>query len=311
MSSLLRILLCCAVFCAADAGGAKLYKYVKPDGTVAFADKPLADAGEPVAVRQVRVEQRRERFFVDARGGTESKTLRAINEYRGPVEVEISLEQNSNVMTSQLLPGRWVIPGCSERELVVLAAAEQTRPWSCNYKMRYVPGDPAAVHRPTGGYLVPFAAGRSFRITQAFHGKTSHNGPMNSYAVDISMPEGTPIRAARGGLLMDAAFDFYEGGLNRERYGQRANLVRILHDDGTMGVYAHLKLESVRFPLGTRIRDGEVIALSGNTGYTSGPHLHFAILRNSGMRLVSVPFAFADGHGRQVTPEQGMVLTSR
>ena len=66
--------------------------------------------------------------------------------------------------------------------------------------------------------------------------------------------------------------------------------MRILHDDGTMAMYAHLKPEGVLVRIGQRVHAGQPIGLSGNTGFTTGPHLHFAVQVNRGMRLESVPF---------------------
>jgi murein DD-endopeptidase MepM/ murein hydrolase activator NlpD len=88
-------------------------------------------------------------------------------------------------------------------------------------------------------------------------------------------------------------------------YGDRANNVRIVHADGTMAVYAHLQLESARVQVGVHVRAGQVLALSGDTGYTTGPHLHFCVQRNAQMELVSVPFQFT-GAGGDFTPAQGM-----
>jgi murein DD-endopeptidase MepM/ murein hydrolase activator NlpD len=89
---------------------------------------------------------------------------------------------------------------------------------------------------------------------------------------------------------MQVESDFDKAGLDLEKYGGRANYVRILHDDGTMALYAHLREEGVLVRVGQRVRAGQRIGLSGNTGFTSGPHLHFALQVNRGMRLVSVPF---------------------
>ena len=96
--------------------------------------------------------------------------------------------------------------------------------------------------------------------------------------------------AARAGVVMQVESDFDKAGLNREKYGGRANFVRILHDDGTMALYAHLKPEGVMVRVGQRVQAGQQIGLSGNTGFTTGPHLHFAIQVNRGMRLESIPF---------------------
>jgi murein DD-endopeptidase MepM/ murein hydrolase activator NlpD len=130
------------------------------------------------------------------------------------------------------------------------------------------------------------------RVDQAFGGKYSHSDAHSFHSVDISMDEGTPVRAARSGVVMSVESDFHGAGTDIAKYGDRANHIRVVHSDGTMAVYAHLALESVLVSIGDRVRAGEVIAKSGNTGFSSGPHLHFVIQRNSGGTLVSVPFAF-------------------
>ena len=84
--------------------------------------------------------------------------------------------------------------------------------------------------------------------------------------------------------------DFYGAGLDKEKFGSRANHVRVLHGDGSMAVYAHLKLESASVSPGQRLRRGQQIGLSGNTGFSTGPHLHFAVQVNRAMELTSVPF---------------------
>jgi len=86
--------------------------------------------------------------------------------------------------------------------------------------------------------------------------------------------------------------------------------VRILHEDGTMAIYAHLQLDSIRVHAGSVVLAGERIALSGNTGYSSGPHLHFAVQRNAGMHLVSVPIVFRGEGDSSVRPVSRTKLTA-
>jgi len=87
-----------------------------------------------------------------------------------------------------------------------------------------------------------------------------------------------------------------------------ANVVRIMHDDGSHAVYAHLNLNSVRVRPGDRVERGQYIADSGNTGYSSGPHLHFAVMVNRGMRMASVPVLFEGPNQAPTEPITGNAL---
>jgi murein DD-endopeptidase MepM/ murein hydrolase activator NlpD len=122
------------------------------------------------------------------------------------------------------------------------------------------------------------------------------------------MPVGTAIHAVRDGRVMDIEEDFNKGGTNFEKFADKANHVRVLHPDGTMALYAHLDLASVNVRLGQKIRAGQKIARSGNTGFSSGPHLHFAIQQNIGMQLVSVPFQFRGRDETLITPQSRQML---
>jgi murein DD-endopeptidase MepM/ murein hydrolase activator NlpD len=128
--------------------------------------------------------------------------------------------------------------------------------------------------------------------------------------VDIAMPIGTDIVAARGGVVFDVAASNFSGGLDPERDGPNANVVRILHDDGTYAIYAHLNTNSIRVRPGDRVERGEYIADSGNTGFSSGPHLHFAVARNVGMSVESLPVLFVGRDRSMVVPAAGQDLTA-
>ena len=85
----------------------------------------------------------------------------------------------------------------------------------------------------------------------------------------------------------------------------------ILHDDGTYALYAHLNTNTIRVKPGDHVQRGQYIADSGNTGYSSGPHLHFAVIRNAGLRPESVPVTFqGPQEGSSITPTAGTLLTA-
>lgn len=276
----------------------KLYKYQDAHGAWVFSDKPPA-ADVPVTVSALPVSESPVKVSIRNLGTQETPVLAAINDYYGPIEVEISGEQIENMRAEPSLPVRVVVPARTE---TIIVAFKPTGPrWRYGYRVRAVLGDPAAVHRPEQPYAPPFAPGQRFPIGQAFDGVFSHQHPQSRYAVDIGLPLGTPVRAARAGVIMEVAGDFFDGGLD-PKYQTRANAVRLLHDDGTMAVYVHLHPDSIRVSPGQRVERGVWLANSGNTGFSSGPHLHFAIQRNAGMELVSIPFQFAGTNGSAITP---------
>ena len=203
----------------------------------------------------------------------------------------------------------WVVPALDETRVVV-PASDVTAAARFRFRYAYVLGDPQATHEPARAYRVPFAVAQSFRITQGFHGRATHTSPANTYAIDIAMPVSTGVVAARDGVVVEIAYANYAGGTDPGVDGPRANIVRIAHDDGTFALYAHLDRASVRVRPGDRVKAGQYIADSGNTGFTSGPHLHFAVLRNRGFELVSLPFVFSGSNGAPLEPREGESLTA-
>jgi murein DD-endopeptidase MepM/ murein hydrolase activator NlpD len=195
----------------------------------------------------------------------------------------------------------------SEQVLLDVAAADG--PSEVRYEYSYVIGEPGAEHRPARTYRAPFALAQRFKVTQAPPDAVTHVDPSSRNAIDIAMPVGTAIHAAREGLVINVAARHFKSSLNPQSMDE-ANFVQVMHDDGTHAIYAHLQLDTVRVRVGQRIARGEYIANSGNTGFSSGPHLHFVVLHNAGLRSESVPVTFAGPGGASVTPRSGQVLTA-
>src|SRR5215213_1094146 len=160
--------------------------------------------------------------------------------------------------------------------------------WSFNYTNNYTVGAYGVKHDDSALYSLPYVAGTSFKVTQGYHGTFSHTGP-DEFATDWKMPEGTPVLAAREGVIVSVKDQFEKGGANR-KFEDCANMIVIQHADGTMAHYCHLSPRTAKVKLGEKVRAGDLLAASGNTGFTSGPHLHFAV------------FKARDGHGRETIP---------
>jgi murein DD-endopeptidase MepM/ murein hydrolase activator NlpD len=224
------------------------------------------------------------------------------------------------IATFQLLIGESALPAIpagSHYEAIVDPGSRQTLlqvplpagKLDLKYTWRAAIGAPDAVHNPSRPYRAPFAVGSTYEITQAYPARFTHVSPDSEYAVDIALPDGTPIYSAREGTVINVRHDAFRGALAPVMLDQ-ANVVDILHSDGTIAVYAHLHWDSIRVRIGERVARGQYIADSGNTGFSSGPHLHFAVIRNSGVANVSLPIQFAGSAGTAITPATHMALTA-
>jgi len=126
-------------------------------------------------------------------------------------------------------------------------------------------------------YRLPYGEHVSYPVIQGYGARLSHRGA-EQYTVDFGMPIGTPVYAARDGVVA-LAEDSHDVGCWREECGRLANFVVLLHSDGTTGEYFHLLHGSVQVRVGERVARGALLAFSGNTGYTTAPHLHFGVYR--------------------------------
>lgn len=126
-------------------------------------------------------------------------------------------------------------------------------------------------------YVLPFPAGDAYPLSQANCGAVSHEGRF-AYAFDFRMPMDTPVIAARDGVVLAVRAHGPDG---TRRVGDE-NYVFIEHTDGEISRYIHLTTEGVLVERGQRVARGDTIALSGNSGRSSFPHLHFDVARGCG-----------------------------
>ncbi|WP_431136124.1 M23 family metallopeptidase [Psychroserpens mesophilus] len=149
-------------------------------------------------------------------------------------------------------------------------------------------GTPNETYDTDYEYELPFLKGKRYKIIQSFGGKFSHNKPHSKYAVDIGIPIGDTITAARKGKVYYVKEDSKEHCKTRKCIDM-ANKIYIIHQDGTMAHYLHLDFKGALVDEGDIVEANQPIGISGMTGFTTIPHLHFVLYK---ARSISIPFRF-------------------
>lgn len=286
---------------AAGVAHAEVYRYKDERGNWVYSDRPPA-SGPAESVR-TKAETASPRIVIEPRSTPGALGMVAVNECRCPVEFAIKVKDADGAERV----AQAVVPERSQKLLIEVPTPPGTGKFAFDYG--YVIGEPGSTHAPPRPYRAPFATAQSFTVSQAPPSAVTHVDLASRYAVDIAMPVGTAVHAAREGLVINVAHKFFAGGL-KPQLGDEANFVQILHDDGTTAIYAHLQMDTIRVRPGQRVERGQYIANSGNTGFSSGPHLHFVVVRNAGFRSESVPVTFAGPGGSSVTARTGQPLTA-
>ena len=234
-----------------------------------------ASASGPAAIATLRIEP-----------GDGEYLAWADNRLAGPIEVILRPGAGGQLPSDPPLPARASVPALGST-LVARLRPASGRSGGLRLSLEGVPGSSNA--RPRDIEYLPPLQGQA-RIDQGFGGSFSHDDEQNRHALDFAADIGTPVVAARAGTVMQVEAGFRASGLASGDARGRANFIRILHDDGSMALYAHLAVDGVQVRGGQQVQAGQRIGLSGNTGFSTGPHLHFAVQVNRGMQLVSIPF---------------------
>lgn len=142
-------------------------------------------------------------------------------------------------------------------------------------------------------YRLPYHPGARHRLIQGYYSRGTHK---YRAALDFGMKKGTPVLAARDGVVERIKDDSNRGGMYK-RYRPHANYVTILHEDGTRASYRHLAFQSVRVQPGDQVETGQVLGLCGKTGYTFTAHLHFMVSTLVKGEWRQIPTRFKTTHG--------------
>lgn len=222
----------------------------------------------------------------------EGDTTHFLVDNRELCEVTMSFEMGlTNLKSSVSLPYTASYPAGQVTEAFSVTPVEPDAQWSFSYTNYFKLGSNCARHDDNYVYELPYEPGKNVEVTQGYNGQFSHQGS-NKYAIDWELPQGTLVRAARGGRVVRVKADSDQGGgsMAFDRYN---NYILIRHDDGTLGQYCHLQKGGVLVKPGQMVAAGDPIAHSGNTGFSTGPHLHFCVFMvKSGRERVSIPVKF-------------------
>ncbi len=229
--------------------------------------------------------------------------LIAVNRAAFPVSLSISARLR-NYRADPRRSLSTVLEAGEKRRIMRLGPRDQERAGSYRYWFEASAGRLEAVHDDHHLYRLPYQAGRSYRVLQGFGSRFSHKG-VNRYAVDFKMPVGTPVHASRGGIVVKVE-SRHDRGCWERGCGKYANFIVILHDDGTTGEYYHLRQDGAVVEPNQRVRTGQHIGYSGNTGHTTLPHLHFAVYRpRPWNEFESLPIRFRSRDGVISAPRHG------
>ncbi|GEM_PF-2223526 len=160
-------------------------------------------------------------------------------------------------------------------------------------------------------YVLPWPRGETFTCVQGNFGKFSHQG-VQAYAWDFAMPVGSVILAARAGVVRYVFQDSNVGGTDWKDDVSKANYVVIDHGDGTSGLYLHLMFHGALVKVGDQVGQGRPIGYSGDTGFGTGPHLHFMVEKTLPLNWFSqsIPVHFADVAANGGVPVEDSAYTS-
>lgn len=219
-------------------------------------------------------------------------TIEEGNRARLHVENISGLPVVLTVYAPQLIGKPHITANLKAAEAKPLGMVRNARRFWRDMQARWTPGTLTASHNPEILYAPPLQPVAQYPVIQGFNGSYSHRGA-SRFAIDFDAPVGTPVLAARGGVVIDTKADSDRGGPSKS-LAKYANYVAILHDDGTTGEYYHLRMNGVSVSRGDTVQTGQLIGYTGNTGFSSQPHLHFGVYvakPHGGYQSVPVVFA--------------------
>ena len=256
--------------------------------------------------RGVKIGSKNSVLVVEERASNGDIVFEAENMNPFLVTLSLDFDRLDNLHTTQKLPLYIELAGYTKKEIVRLSPISKSLESYHMASYGWVKGSVFAVHDDNYLYVLPFAKGSTVRVSQGYNGGLSHRG-LSAYAIDFPLPIGTPIYAAREGDIVGIDVSNNLGGASTE-YRPYMNYINIRHSDGTLGNYYHLKQAGSVVKIGEKVKKGQLIGYSGNTGYTTAPHLHFSVSKVdpiSMRRPMNIPIKLQTSEGIVTNPREG------
>ena len=213
-----------------------------------------------------------------------------------PISVTLELKLK-NLESSGGKKMNFVVPPSTDKykicELTIKDAGESYG-FKSDFKTRM--GDITSANYDTSVvYDLPFQSGKTYNLFQGYNGKMTHK---NENSLDFTMKIGTEILAAREGTVVQVVQKNSRNCPDKDCM-KINNYVTIMHPDGSFASYVHIKYNGAKVNLGDKVNRGDIIALSGNVGYSLGPHLHFVCFKPGFDKVSTIPTKFKVDDGRQ------------
>ncbi len=234
------------------------------------------------------------RLNVDYQFSDEGVSIELTNPLKAPIRFWVMSEDRK---LKRVLKGLNPLVLPPESDTIVRVEAGDIRDQSLGFDVRL--GDSSRMARG-GSLALPFPTGRSYQVIQGYNGAFSHQTDWSRYALDFSLKVGDTICSAADGYVVGVVDGYIHGG-PEEKWKPYGNFVTLFHPDRDLFTqYVHLRHRGSLVRVGDRVLQGQPIGLSGQTGQTTTPHLHFNCLQPSpkGEGLVSIP---VDSLGRYAT----------
>lgn len=218
-----------------------------------------------------------------------------------PYQIQVDFTKLTGAEITTQLPYQGVIDAQSKEQYLFSIRPKSEAGFSFKYTYNYWMGDPAQVFPQTqDDYILPYRSGTSLKVTQGYNGHYSHK---DTYALDFELTESTAICAAKDGIVVKTKEDSKQGGPSKAFAGD-CNYITVYQVDGTLAEYVHLKYNGSIVSVGDTVRAGQVIGYGGNTGWSTSPHLHFAVKQPIPMGYQTIPVKFLGAKSKRIALEE-------